>query len=83
MPKMVKIFTGESCKPNRRIPLSVKLLGSYEGHVWAISGPCFGYFYNILAKETSMLNIRILLNVDLFGPLSNYWDHIRAMFWPY
>ena len=51
MPEMVKIFTGESSKPNRRIPLIVKLLGSYKGHVWAMLGPCFGYFYNIFASR--------------------------------
>merc|ERR1711954_440759 len=25
--------------------------GPYKGHVWAILGPCFGYFYNIFASR--------------------------------
>ena len=37
----------------------------------------------IFTGESSMPYRRILLNVDLFRPLSNYWDHIRAMFGPY
>ena len=40
------IFTEESCMTNRRIPFNVKLLGPYMGHVWAITGPCFAYFYH-------------------------------------
>ena len=51
MPEIAQIFTGESCKPNRRIPLNVKLLGPYKGHVWAILGPCFGYYCNIFASR--------------------------------
>ena len=50
MPEMDNIFTGESCKPNRRKPFNVGLLEPYKGHVWAILGPCFDYFYNILAS---------------------------------
>merc|ERR1712081_21493 len=26
-------------------------LGPHLGHVWAILGPCFGYFYNIFASR--------------------------------
>ena len=51
MHEMAQIFTGESCKPNRRIPFSVKLFGPYKGHVWPILGPCFVYFYNMLASR--------------------------------
>ena len=51
MPEMAQILTGKSCKPNRRIPFNVKLFGPYEGHVWAILGPCFGYFYYIFAAK--------------------------------
>ena len=50
MPEIVQMFTEESCIPNRRIPFNVQLLGPYFGHVWAILGPCFGYFYIIFAS---------------------------------
>ena len=50
MPEIAQIFTQESCMPNRRIPFNVQLLGSYLGLVWAILGPCFGYFYIIFAS---------------------------------
>ena len=60
------------------------------GHVWAISGPCYGYFYNILAsiylkmpqistKESCMPNRRILFNFKFVGP---YWDHVWAIIGP-
>ena len=51
MHEMAQIFTGESCKPKRRIPFSVKLFGPFKGHVWPILGPCFGYFYPIYASR--------------------------------
>ena len=50
MSEMAKIFTGESCMSNIRIPLNVKLLGSYKGHVWSILGPYFGYLHNIFGS---------------------------------
>ena len=40
---MAQICTGESCKPNREIPINFKLLGPYKGHVWVVLGLCFGY----------------------------------------
>ena len=60
---MAQIFTGESCMPNRRIPFSVKLLGPYKGHVWAISGPCLGHLYNIFASRC-LKWLNFLLNSD-------------------
>ena len=51
MPDKAPIFTGETCKPNRGIPINVKLLGPYKGNVWAILGLCFGYFYNMFASR--------------------------------
>ena len=32
MPEMARIFTGETCMPNRRIPINVKVLRPYKGH---------------------------------------------------
>ena len=85
MPEMDQIFTGESHKPNRRIPFNVKLLGSYKDHVWAILGPWYGYFYNIFASRclkwlTYSLE-RCACQIEEYHSVSNYWDHIRAMFW--
>jgi len=51
MTEMAKIFTGESCMPNRRIPFRVKLLEPYKGHFGAILGSCIGHFYNIFASR--------------------------------
>ena len=48
---MDQMLTGESYNQNRRIPINVKLLEQYKGHVWAILGPCFDYFYNIFASR--------------------------------
>ena len=33
MPDMAQIFTGETYKPNRGIPINVKLLEPYKGHI--------------------------------------------------
>ena len=86
MPEMAQIFTGESHKPNRRIPLNVKLFGPYKGRVWAILGPCFGYFYNIFAsrclKWLKFSLDRHAFQIGEYESMSNYWDHIRAMFGP-
>ena len=51
MPETTKIFTKESCMPNRIILFNVLWLGPYLGHVWAILGLCLGYFYNIFASR--------------------------------
>ena len=55
---MHNIFTGESGKLNREITINVNLLGPYKGHVkpylghvWAILGTSFGYFYKIFASR--------------------------------
>ena len=86
MTEMAQIFTWESCKLNRRIPLNVKLLGPYKGHVWAILGPCFGYFYNIFASRCLKL-LKFSLEsqasqIEESHSMSDCWDHIRAMFAP-
>ena len=39
MTEMAQIFTVESCNPNRRIPINVKLLRPYNSLVWAMFGP--------------------------------------------
>ena len=87
MPVMAQIFNGESCKPKREIPINVKFLGPYQGHVWAIFGSCFGYFYNIFAfKCLKWLKFSLESHAsqkEEYHSLSNYWDHIRAMFGPY
>ena len=50
MHEMARIFTGESRVPIKKILFNGKLLGPYNGHVLAILGPYFGYFYNIYAS---------------------------------
>ena len=86
MTEMAQIFTGESCKPNRRIPINVKLLEPYKRHVWAILGPCFGYFYNIFAfRLLKWLEIslkRHACHTEVYSLILMYSDHIKAMFWP-
>ena len=86
MTQMAQICTGESCKPNREIPINFKLLGPYKGHVWAIFGPCFGYFYNIFAsrcpKWLKFLLERHICQIEEYHSMSNYLDHIRAMLGP-
>ena len=87
---MAQICTEESSKANRRIPLNVRLFGSYKGHVWAILGPCFGFFYNIFASrcpkwlkfslESHACQIeRRPFNVKLLGP---YKGHVWAILGP-
>ena len=49
MSDIAQIFSEEVCIPNRKILFDVNFLGPYYGHVMAILGPCFGYFYNIFA----------------------------------
>ena len=51
MSEIAQIFTEESCTANREKLFSVELLEPYWGHVWAILGPCLGYFYNIFASR--------------------------------
>ena len=80
MNEMAQIFTGELCMPNRRIPFSVKLLGLYRGHIWAILGPCFGHFYNIFAsrvqKWLKFSLERHACQIEEYHTMSNYCDHI-------
>ena len=88
MSEMAKIFTGESCKPNRRIPLNVQLLRPYKGHILAILGPYFVYFKNISASRLQIwlkfsLESHGSQTEDKFHSISNYWDHIRAIPKPY
>ena len=83
---MTEIFTGETCKPNREIPINVKLLGPYKVHIWAILLPCVGYFYNIFASRCLKgLKFSLEIHACQIGEkdlVSNYWDHIRAMLGP-
>ena len=87
MPKNAHIFTEESCKPNRWIPLNVKLLGPYKSNVWAILGPCFDYFYNIFASRC-LKWLKFLLKNYAYQIEENYLmfnclGHIGTMFEPY
>ena len=70
--------------PNRRLLFNFQLLGQYWGHVWAILGSCFGYFYNIFASRCLKLlkfsqknpcrhKILVPGNNKLFG---TYWGHV-------
>ena len=84
---MAQIFTGESCKPNREILINDKLFGPCKGHVWAIFGPCFGYFSNIFASRC-LIWLKFSLErhtsqIEEYPLMSNYWNHIKAIFKPY
>ena len=84
---MAQIFTEESCMTNRGKFFSVELLEPYWSHVWAILGPCFGYFYNIFAcSYLKWLKFSLKSHahqIEDYTLISNYWDHIGAMFSPY
>ena len=87
MPDMAQIFTEESWMSNRRILLNVQLLGPNWGNVLAIKGPCFGYFENIFASKC-LIWLKFSLKshasqIEEYQSMSNYWDHIRAIFGPY
>ena len=87
MTEMAYLFTEEPCKPNRGIPINVKLLGQYKGLVLVILGPCFGYFYNIFASRC-LIWLKFSLKshasqIEEYQSMSNYCDHIRAIFKPY
>merc|ERR1711954_586251 len=85
--QMAQIFTGDSCMPVRRIAFSLKLWRPYKGHVWAILGPCFGYFYNIFASRClKWLKFSLesqACQIEENQSMLDYLDHIRAMFRPY
>ena len=80
---MAQIFTEESCMAKGGVLLNVELLGPFWGHVWAISG-CFGYFYNISAprcmKWLKFSLVSRASQIEEYHSMSDYWDHIRAMF---
>ena len=84
MPEMAKIFTIQSCMPNRRILFKVQLLGPYWGHIWAILGPCLGYLYKIFACGCLKLFKCSLKShayqIEEYPLMFNYWDHIWGMF---
>ena len=87
MVDMAQIFTEESCKPNRGIPINVKLLRPYKGHFWTILEQCLGYFYNIFASRCLKWLIFSLVShasqIEENHSMLDYWNHIRAMFGPY
>ena len=86
MPQMARIFTEESCMSNRRIPFNVQLLGPYLGHVWAILGPCFGYFYIIFAsiwlKWLEFSQKKSCMPIRKYSLMLTNLDHNGANFGP-
>ena len=85
MTEMAQIFTVASCMPNRRIIFNFELLGPYWGHVWAILGPCFGYFYNSFAfRCLKWLKYSLkshACQVEEYYSMLNYLDHNQDHVW--
>ena len=85
MIEMAQNFTKGTCMPNRRVFLSVDLLGPNGGHVLVVLGPCFGYFYNMYAsrrlKWLTFSLKSLAYQIGEYSSILNYWDHIENMFW--
>ena len=83
MPEMAQIFTGELCMPKRRMPFKINFLEPYKDHVWAILGPCFGYFYNIFASGSlKWFKFSVedhACKKEEYHFMSNYRDHRRTI----
>ena len=80
MPEITQIFTEELCMTSREYSLML----TYWDHVWAILGPCFGYFYNTFASRCfKWFKISLeshAYQIEEYHSMLNYRDHIRAMF---
>ena len=78
-----QIFTKESFMPCSRKVFNVQLLLSYWGHIWDISWPCFGYFYNIFSSRClKWLKFSLeshACHIEEYSLMLTYLDHCQII----
>ena len=79
MPEMAQIFTEESCMSNRKCSLMLTNLD----HIRAMCGVFFNIFVSRCLKWLKFSLKSHSCQLGEYHSISNYLDHIRAMFGPY